>query len=276
MISPADINYIHYPLANYYRDMNCKIPYYCVYDFIVKMIFKSIERMTSFGKKILTNSFWTANQIYKVHGIIADVVYPPVDVEYFSRVARNEKRERIVITMSRFIEEKRLERIVDVAAKLQNYTFVIAGLTDERSYIIIDKIEKKIREYRLNNVIIEPNLPKRKLLSYLGDARYYLHPEFPEHFGIAVVEAMAAGLVPLVYRDGGAWYDVVSKVSSLLGYSSIEEVPRIIQYIDSNINLYERLRRKSYMISKKFNYENFKLKLLRKVRYVLKVKGLIH
>jgi glycosyltransferase involved in cell wall biosynthesis len=103
---------------------------------------------------------------------------------------------------------------------------------------------------------------------------FYLHPEFPEHFGISVVEAMSAGCVPIVYRDGGAWYDLVSRISSTLSYISIKEVPEIINVLEKNRNLYEKLREISIEVSKNFNYENFRSNLVEKVNYVLKIKKL--
>jgi len=36
-------------------------------------------------------------------------------------------------------------------------------------------------------------------------------------FDIVTAEAAAAGLVPVVYRDGGGWTDIVSKIGRALG-----------------------------------------------------------
>jgi glycosyltransferase involved in cell wall biosynthesis len=103
---------------------------------------------------------------------------------------------------------------------------------------------------------------------------FYLHPEFTEHFGVAVIEAMSAGTVPIVYRDGGVWYDVVSRVSSILGYENVLDVPRIVKALGGDRDAYIELRDKAVNASKLFNYENFKKKLLEEVNYVLKIKRL--
>jgi len=271
VISPADISYIHYPALIYFYEKKGRGLHWRLYNWAVKFYADRFKRDIIPGR-VLTNSSWTAAQIYKVHHIVADVVYPPVDVEYFSRISGNDRREKLVVTISRFTEEKRLDKIVDVAARLRDYTFVLIGSTYEYSYKVLDEIERKVKEYRLDNVVVETNLPRPKMLEYLEAARFYLHPEFTEHFGIAVVEAMAAGLVPLVYRDGGAWHDIVSRVWGMLGYEAIEEVPKIIRRIDSDNSLYEKLRRRSIEVSKMFSYENFKQSLIEKVEYVLKVK----
>ena len=271
IISPADISYIHYPALIYFYEKKGRGLCWRLYNWAVKLYADRLKRDIIPGR-VLTNSTWTAAQIYRVHHIIADVVYPPVDVEYFGRVAGSDGREKLVVTVSRFTEEKRLDRIVDVAARLRDYTFVLIGSACEHSRRVLDEIERRVREHRLDNVVVETNLPRTRMLEYLRDARFYLHPEFTEHFGIAVVEAMAAGLVPLVYRDGGAWYDVVSRVWDSLGYRAIEEVPEMIRRIDSDNSLYEKLRRRSMEVSGMFSYGSFKRSLIGKVEYVLKVK----
>jgi glycosyltransferase involved in cell wall biosynthesis len=48
-------------------------------------------------------------------------------------------------------------------------------------------------------------------------------------FDIAIAEAAAAGLVPVVYRDGGGWTGIASRVDQGLGYISVEEVTHIIR-----------------------------------------------
>ncbi|HIE54352.1 MAG TPA: glycosyltransferase [Chromatiaceae bacterium] len=203
IVSPADISYIHYPALIYFYEKKGSGLHWRLYNWAVKLYADSFKRDMIPGR-VLTNSTWTAAQIYRVHHIIADVVYPPVDVEYFSKVSGNDKREKLVVTISRFVEGKKLDKIVDVAAKLKDYVFILIGSTYEYSHRVLTKIERKVREYHLDNVVIETDLPRTKMLEYLREARFYLHPPYAEHFGIAIVEAMAAGLVPLVYRDGGA------------------------------------------------------------------------
>jgi glycosyltransferase involved in cell wall biosynthesis len=125
---------------------------------------------------------------------------------------------------------------------------------------------------RLRNVELKPNLPRSQLRELLSKALFYLHPEFTEHFGIAVIEAMSAGCIPIVYRDGGAWHDAVSKVSEKLGYSNIGDVPKIVRQIEKERQLQEELRKRSIEVSKTFSYDNFKRSIVEKINYILKIK----
>jgi glycosyltransferase involved in cell wall biosynthesis len=45
--------------------------------------------------------------------------------------------------------------------------------------------------------------PLRKVSELLGSAKVYVHCAHNEHFGITIVEAMAAGCVPVVNDSGG-------------------------------------------------------------------------
>jgi len=137
---------------------------------------------------------------------------------------------------------------------------------------VIKQLKTRIENEGLDNVELLTNIPRDKLRELLGRAKYYLHPPFPEHFGIAVVEAMAAGCIPIVYRDGGAWFDIASRVSDILGYSDVNEVPGIIRRIESDRVLYEELENKSISVSKEFNYERFKSELSKYMNYLLETR----
>lgn len=268
----VDISYIHFPAVIDYtlwRSKGFKDFLRLIYNYLILKLCKPGRT-----KLILTNSSWTAKWVLRAYGDIApiNVLHPPVDVEYFSEVIDKYPRENLVITISRFTPEKNLDLIINLAKKIPNYEFVIAGSTSKYSKLVIRKILVKAEKLGVKNLRIRTDIPKDELKELLGRAKYYLHPPFPEHFGIAVVEAMSAGCIPIVYRNGGVWYDVVSKVADALGYNTIDEVVRIIKYLDNDKDTYIKLKEKSVEISKSFSYSNFKNKLLRYVNNVLILK----
>jgi glycosyltransferase involved in cell wall biosynthesis len=256
--SRADVVYVHYPIV--LKTISKSGLHWALYD---KLLEHASRRVLSNPKLVLCNSSWTAGKFRSAYNadLRVEVLHPPVDVEYFRKVADNNK-ENVVVTVSRFAHEKNLEKIVDVASELKEFNFIIIGSKAKYSKPVINKIGKKIRELRVDNVKLLFNVPRDELREVLGSAKYYLHPPYAEHFGISVVEAMSAGCIPIVYRDGGAWEDVVSRVSDKLGYSDIYEVPSIIREINGNKKLYEELRERSIEVSDMFTYGNFKKKLL--------------
>ena len=60
-----------------------------------------------------------------------------------------------------------------------------------------------------DNVEFEINVPYPRLIALFGQASIGLHTMIDEHFGITVVEFMAAGLIPLVHASAGPLLDIV-------------------------------------------------------------------
>jgi glycosyltransferase involved in cell wall biosynthesis len=189
------------------------------------------------------------------------VLHPPVEVEYFSEAISNERKENLIVTLSRFTPEKRLYEILKAAEILPNYKFLMVGTAGRYSQTVISKMRGIIEKRKLDNVHLMMNIPRPQVRETLGKARFYLHPPFAEHFGISVVEAMAAGCIPIVYRDGGAWSDIVSRVDEELGYNDISEVPSIVKKFENNRDFEERIRSVAMNISQEFSFERFKERL---------------
>jgi glycosyltransferase involved in cell wall biosynthesis len=261
----ADIVYVHYPAL--LRTSDKSGLHWVLYD---KLVQSATKRLLGNPKLVLCNSSWTVEKFEGVYGygFKVEVLHPPVDVEFFNAVADN-KKENIVATVSRFTPEKNIEKIIDIASKLREFNFKLIGSKAKYSEPVINKVEKRIKELKADNVELLFNVPRDKLREILGSAKYYLHPPFAEHFGISVVEAMSAGCIPIVYRDGGAWYDVVSKVSNTLSYYNIHVVPHIIREIEEDKKLYEKLRKKSIEVAGMFTYYVFKKRLLSHLESIL-------
>jgi glycosyltransferase involved in cell wall biosynthesis len=65
-------------------------------------------------------------------------------------------------------------------------------------------LNQMVKDFDLGNyVTFETNVSLNNLLSIMREAKVYFHPMVGEHFGISIVEAMAAGLVPIVADVGG-------------------------------------------------------------------------
>uniref|UniRef100_A0A7C2BKH8 Glycosyltransferase n=1 Tax=Thermosphaera aggregans TaxID=54254 RepID=A0A7C2BKH8_9CREN len=267
---PADMVYMHFP-AILERVERSGVQW-MLYNKLVELLTKRLT--VPRAGKVFANPTWTTHMVYRAYRVIADVFHPPVDVEYYGEVSTNEKRERQVVVISRFTPEKGLEHVLNVAERMPDYRFIIIGSTQPSSGEVLNKLNTMIDELKLVNVELKLNASREELRGMLRDAMFYLHPPYPEHFGISIVEAMSAGLIPIVYRDGGAWYDVVSKVSSMLGYSDIDSVPGIIKKFENNKELYIKLKNKSIEVSSTFTYESFRKNLVEKINYMLRVKKL--
>ncbi|HYZ96118.1 MAG TPA: glycosyltransferase, partial [Nitrososphaeraceae archaeon] len=83
----------------------------------------------------------------------------------------------------------------------------------------------------------------------------YLHTMAGEHFGISIVEAMAAGLIPVVPSYGGCSEIVPSEYQ----YTTIQDAA---DCISKNIDHYDSTKKKFVSeIVKQFSPENFRRNL---------------
>jgi glycosyltransferase involved in cell wall biosynthesis len=65
-------------------------------------------------------------------------------------------------------------------------------------------LNQMVRDFDLKDyVTLETNVCLNNLLSIMREAKVYFHTMVGEHFGISIVEAMAAGLIPVVSDVGG-------------------------------------------------------------------------
>ncbi|MEM2961358.1 MAG: glycosyltransferase, partial [Candidatus Bathyarchaeia archaeon] len=99
--------------------------------------------------------------------------------------------------------------------------------------------------------------------------KVYLHTQHMEAFGIAVVEAMAAGAVPLVPRCGGPWLDILNCKQGIYGYSysSLEEAANIIKKLLKDENHRRNIALKAVQRASNFKSSNFEVKILKIVNH---------
>lgn len=182
------------------------------------------------------------------------VLYPPVDIERFSIAYRSNCRERKVLVISRFSPEKQIEKAIKIARLLRgNIKFEVIGslLPANRSYF--DSLQKMIQDYSLEGIIrLIPNATNVELLDAMSTCSIYLHTMYGDHFGVAVVEAMAAGLVPIVPTYGGFTEIIPFEYQ----YNTLEEAHDLIL---KNMDEYDSDKsEKMYTIVKHFSQPKFR------------------
>jgi len=254
----ADASYIHLParclLGLLSRHRRLQLHERLYYRLIAWMA----KRLADSTRPVMTNSSWTAEYVRRAYGSQrVYVVYPPVNVEELSSIGGD--RGRIVLTVSRITPEKMVVEIPKVARLVPDAEFYLVGSTSDYSERTLKVIESEAKG--LNNFHLETNVPRGRILELMSQASIYLHPPYAEYFGIAIAEAAAAGLVPVVYRDGGGWTDIASRVDQGLGYTSVEEAAHIIRSLLNDPGRLKALSARAREVAKGFSYESFKERL---------------
>jgi glycosyltransferase involved in cell wall biosynthesis len=193
---------------------------------------------------LLAVSDFTKEFVKKKWGRDATTLYPPCPVDLYSDL-RDRPKENLVITVGRIGPEKRMELFLEIARRMPEVNFAIIGSVspDKKSY---SDMLRKTAPGNLSLVIA----PLRKVNDILGKAKVYVHCALNEHFGITIVEAMAAGVVPVVHNSGGAREIVTDSVG--YKWSTLDEASKQIASLIENDSLRTRLSEASTVRSRLF------------------------
>jgi glycosyltransferase involved in cell wall biosynthesis len=131
----------------------------------------------------------------------ASIIHPPVDVARFKPCPQ---REDYFITVTRLVPHKRVDLIVRAFSQL-NLPLVVVGDGSELP---------RLRGMSNSNVKFLGYIPDEQVAELLGRARGFVCAA-EEDFGIAIVEAQAAGCPVIAYRAGGALETVREGITGL-------------------------------------------------------------
>jgi len=263
----VDVLYMHFPdfvpgfEYLYYPDRymyNTALRIYSRPAELLSRLLISLFKNMEYKPMILTNSRFSASMVSRFLGVNGLVVYPPVNAEEYLPLSRNRDRDNIILVIGRIEPAKNIALVPFIAEKVKNGRFVIIGSIGSYSYY--RHLVRLVKSLRVEDrVRILPNASEWQKIELLRRAKVYLHPMKYEHFGISVVEAMAAGLIPVVHRSGGPWTDIVEFGKYGFGFRTEEEA---VSHVENLLELkeieLENLRSIVIARSQYFNYEKFR------------------
>jgi glycosyltransferase involved in cell wall biosynthesis len=141
----------------------------------------------------VTLSHYIADRIQRAYGRTSTVIYPPVDVDFFTPGPGDPAFSDYYVTVSRFVPYKRIDLIARAFASLPDRRLVIVGDGPDA---------EKIRAAAGPNVTLVGRASRERVRTLLRGARAFLFAA-EEDFGIAPVEAQACGIPVIAYGHGG-------------------------------------------------------------------------
>ncbi|NP_001171793.1 asparagine-linked glycosylation protein 11-like [Saccoglossus kowalevskii] len=174
---------------------------------------------------VMVNSTWTHGHIQDLWSVKekTSIVYPPCDTEDFLRLPLEDdstKLNHTIVSVAQFRPEKdhrlqllSFQRLLRSTSETQRdrLTLILVGsCRNQGDAARVDELRQLCEDLKIrSNVEFKLNVSFDELKKYLGEATIGLHTMWNEHFGIGVVECMAAGTVILAHKSGGPKMDIV-------------------------------------------------------------------
>jgi alpha-1,2-mannosyltransferase len=247
----SDISIIHaVPLVE--KNGNTyNIPLWELIQPIFGFIHGTLAKKTS--KLIITNSKYNKELIQKHYKAEIVVINPPIETPRYYGEQKNGR----ILSVARISPNKNLQAITEIANRSYRNRFIVAGKTDQNS----EKVLRVLREMRNIDVYINPQ--RESLLELMKRSSVLLSTQQDEAFGMVVVESMGVGCIPVVYRGGGPWTDIMDENEEVIGFSygSTLEAQERIEQILGDGELRSQMRENCVKRSMEFNTEIFEEKI---------------
>jgi glycosyltransferase involved in cell wall biosynthesis len=238
------------------------------------------ERLASYQVKLAISRFagcWARRR----WGIDCTTIYPPVGT-----CPRALAKDNLILSVGRFATQghgKKQREMVAAFGQLRDAGlggwefYCVGGLSSlprDRSYF------EEVRRLGLScHVQVQANVGRAQLERLYGQAKIFWHaagygdddrrrPELAEHFGIATVEAMASGAVPVVVNKG-AQPEIVQHGVNGLVWNTLEELKAYTHQLAHDEPLRAQMSEAACDRARSFSRENFVHSYLKVVGHLL-------
>ena len=201
------ISYIYSPMRYAWDQMNVYLKNSSYtksgINFLLRIILHDLRKWDYLSSvridKLVANSNFTAKRIKKYWGRNSSVIHPPVETKKFSP---RKSRSDFYLSVSRLVPNKRIDLLVKAFNQL-DFPLIIVGSGPEK---------KKLMKISKNNISFLNYQDDLSIKNLMETCRAFVYTGI-EDFGIAPVEAMAAGAPIIAFKKGGI-LDTVKCINS--------------------------------------------------------------
>jgi glycosyltransferase involved in cell wall biosynthesis len=241
--------------------------------------FKDVNGKTLLNKmklfrinKIICNSYFTKEVIDKEFGVDSIVLYPPVGVHQIKPL----KKKNIILYVGRFsqLEQSKNQHIlIEVFRELythggKGWKLILAGGADVGVGSYINQLQSRANDFPIE-IVQSPSFSELKKL--YGESKIFWTaagygideiktPRKTEHFGITLVESMAAGCAPFAYNAGGHKEIIADNENGYL-WSSEDELLRKTKEVIDDPKVMKTISENAREDSKVYEYERFEIEV---------------
>ena len=191
------ISYVHTPMRYAWDQMQTYLEKSKLsklgFEYPIRLMLYKLRQWDFYSSQrldfIISNSNFTAKRIKKYWGLESEVIHPPVDIKRFKY---KNTRGDYYLTLNRLVPNKRVDLLIEAFNRL-NLPLIIIGDGPERL---------KLERISNSNIKFLRNITDREVEKYMSRCKAFVYAGI-EDFGIAPVEAMAAGAPVIAYARGG-------------------------------------------------------------------------
>nr|WP_228035104.1 glycosyltransferase family 4 protein [Oculatella sp. LEGE 06141] len=196
----------------------------------------------------IANSQFVARRVWKTYRRKAQVIYPPVAIDRFYP---KPQRDDFYFTLSRFVPYKRVELIVAAFTRMGLPLVVIGDGSNRR----------QIQQLAGSNVHLLGQQPDAVVEDHMQRCKAFVFAA-AEDFGIAPVEAQAAGAPVIAYGKGGVTETVIpGKTGLFFPEQTVESLIEAVQQFESGQLLVDPARLREH--AERFSPDRFRQELFR-------------
>lgn len=239
------VTYGLYPVSEYYYDRGVSITHYfhspivadkagLIQKYTIYPPLSALYAVTENSNlPAAANSMYTAEAIRRHHGIECEVVYPPVDTDYYGedvpRSTDGVPEGSFILLSGRFVPFKKFERgLKELEPLVRNSKVdhvVVAGRLDNTQYYDALRSSYEFADFRTD-------VPGDTWRGLHQHADAYLFTNHEEDFGLTGAEAMAAG-TPLITVEGPGIAELITNRTNGFtvdkDFSGLEDVVEMAQ-----------------------------------------------
>ncbi|MCU0569819.1 MAG: glycosyltransferase family 4 protein [Oculatellaceae cyanobacterium Prado106] len=184
--------------------------------------FASASRVDHF----IANSQFVARRIWKTYRRPAEVIYPPVAIDRF---LPKTQRDDFYFILSRFVPYKRVDLVVEAFTRL-GLPLVVIG--DGSGW-------QRVQALAGPNVQLLGHQPDAVVVDYMQRCKAFVFAA-AEDFGIAPVEAQAAGAPVIAYGKGGVTETVIEgKTGVFFQEQTVESLMQAVQQFEQGASVFD-------------------------------------
>lgn len=238
-----NLRYVHFPAPLKPVVGGLRHAYVSMTDVFGRFLLNGGKSFPHTYDRVVANSQYTSRHVQQRWGVPCDVLYPPCT----SKPSSTRDRKPWILSVGRFedprphLPYKNQDAIIKAFADLEQlhhngWELHLAGSASSEA--TVDRLRRMASGLP---VVLHPSAAQADLDELYQTSSVYCHaqgygedeqlyPEAHEHFGISVVEALSAGLIPAVHASGGP-REIVQMLGSEFMWTSLDSLKETLSRV---------------------------------------------